>query len=77
MQRWNGQERPLNSREGSSPVVELATEHWWREEPEQRAGGRHGRAAGSRAAGSRPAGKAHSVRMGEVRAYHAELCGLW
>ena len=48
MQRWNGQERPLNSREGSSPVVELATEHWWREEPEQRAGGRHGRAAGSR-----------------------------
>ena len=72
MQRWNGQERPLNSREGSSPVVELATEHWWREEPEQRAGGRHGRAAGSR-----PAGKAHNVRMGEVRAYHAELCGLW
>lgn len=35
MQRWGGQERALHGGE-ASPVVELATEHRWREQPEQR-----------------------------------------
>lgn len=35
MQRCGGQERALHGGE-ASPVVELATEHRWREQPEQR-----------------------------------------
>lgn len=59
MQRWGGQERALSGGEGASALVELATERGWREQPEQGAGGRRGKAAGSR-----PAGKAQNVSTG-------------